>query len=127
MRLWTLSLSLSLTVTACVTVTVAATVTPYSSVVVLTAMMTVTVALIAQATPSADTAMFFFQTNHLHFSAEFLGRVRLVGSIASLAGVGTYNYLLKDVPLTKMFFWTAVLGTGLGLTQLILITGNGPR
>lgn len=76
-----------------------------------------------QATPSADTAMFFFQTNHLHFSAEFLGRVRLVGSIASLAGVGTYNYLLKDVPLTKMFFWTAVLGTGLGLTQLILITG----
>ena len=68
--------------------------------------------------------MFFFQTNHLHFSAEFLGRVRLVGSIASLAGVGTYNYLLKDVPLTKMFFWTAVLGTGLGLTQLILITGD---
>lgn len=86
--------------------------------------MTVTVAGIAQATPSADTAMFFFQTNHLHFSAEFLGRVRLVGSIASLAGVGTYNYLLKDVPLTKMFFWTAVLGTGLGLTQLILITGS---
>ena len=68
--------------------------------------------------------MFFFQTNHLHFSAEFLGRVRLVGSIASLAGVGTYNYLLKDVALTKMFFWTAVLGTGLGLTQLILITGR---
>ena len=68
--------------------------------------------------------MFFFQTNHLHFSAEFLGRVRLVGSIASLAGVGTYNYLLKDVPLTKMFLWTAVLGTGLGLTQLILITGS---
>ena len=68
--------------------------------------------------------MFFFQTNQLHFSAEFLGRVRLVGSIASLAGVGTYNYLLKDVPLTKVFFWTAVLGTGLGLTQLILITGE---
>lgn len=47
-----------------------------------------------------------------------------MGSIASLAGVGTYNYLLKDVPLTKMFFWTSVLGTGLGLTQLILITGT---
>ena len=60
----------------------------------------------------------------LHFSAEFLGRVRLVGSIASLAGVGTYNYLLKDVPLTRMFFWTAILGTVLGLTQLILITGE---
>ncbi|KAL3141007.1 hypothetical protein ABBQ32_005521 [Trebouxia sp. C0010 RCD-2024] len=80
-----------------------------------------------QATPSADTAMFFFQTNHLHFSAEFLGRVRLVGSMASLAGVATYNYLLKDVPLTKMFFWTAVLGTALGMTQLILITGTNQR
>ena len=76
------------------------------------------------ATPAADTAMFFFQTNELHFSAEFLGRVRLVGSIASLAGVATYNYLLKDVPLQKMFFWTAVLGTALGMTQLILITGK---
>ena len=114
----------TVTVTACITVNETATMTLYSFVAVVTSMMTVTVALCVQATPSADTAMFFFQTNHLHFSAEFLGRVRLVGSIASLAGVGTYNYLLKDVPLTKMFFWTAVLGTGLGLTQLILITGS---
>ena len=48
-----------------------------------------------QATPSAETAMFYFQTNELHFTAEFLGRVRLVGSVASLAGVGCYNFLLK--------------------------------
>lgn len=39
-----------------------------------------------QATPSADTAMFFFQTNQLGFQPEFLGRVRLVGALASLAG-----------------------------------------
>ena len=39
--------------------------------------------------------MFYFQTNHLHFTAEFLGRVRLVGSVASLAGVGGYNFFLK--------------------------------
>lgn len=30
--------------------------------------------------------MFYFYTNELHFSPEFLGRVRLAGSIASLAG-----------------------------------------
>lgn len=39
-----------------------------------------------QATPSADSAMFYFQTNQLGFQPEFLGRVRLVGSLASLAG-----------------------------------------
>lgn len=43
---------------------------------------------------------------------------------ACIAGVGAYNYFLKEVPLRKMFLWTAVLGTLLGLTQLILITGK---
>eukprot|EP00884_Botryococcus_braunii_P002175 jgi/Botrbrau1/11959/Bobra.341_1s0024.1 len=76
-----------------------------------------------QATPSADTAMFYFQTNELGFTPEFMGRVRLVGALASLAGVAVYNTWLKDVPLRKMFLWTAVLGTALGLTQLLLITG----
>ncbi len=39
--------------------------------------------------------MFYFQTNELNFTAEFLGRVRLVGSVASLVGVGCYNFCLK--------------------------------
>lgn len=39
--------------------------------------------------------MFYFQTNYLHFSPEFLGRVQLVGSIASLGGVALYKTLLK--------------------------------
>ena len=39
--------------------------------------------------------MFYFQTNELKFTAEFLGRVRLVGSVASLVGVGCYNFGLK--------------------------------
>jgi BT1 family len=69
--------------------------------------------------------MFFFQTNSLHFSAGFLGHVRLVGSFASLAGVAAYNVWLKDVPLRRMFLWTALLGAGLGMTQLLLITGAG--
>ncbi len=55
--------------------------------------------------------------------AEFLGRVRLAGSVASLIGVGVYNYMLKDVPLRNMFFWTAIIGTALGMTQLVLVTG----
>ena len=39
--------------------------------------------------------MFYFETNELKFTAEFLGRVRLVGSVASLVGVGCYNFCLK--------------------------------
>ena len=31
--------------------------------------------------------------------------------------------MLKDVPLRRVLLWTALLGTGLGLTQLLLITG----
>ncbi|MCO5590812.1 hypothetical protein L7F22_044787 [Adiantum nelumboides] len=76
-----------------------------------------------QATPTSDTAMFFFSTNKLGFQPEFLGRVRLVTSIASLAGVGLYNGFLKTVPLRKMFFWTTIIGCGLSLTQLLLVTG----
>ena len=67
--------------------------------------------------------MFYFQTNALGFSPEFLGRVRLAGALASLAGVGVYNAALKEVPLRRMFLWTAVLGAGLGMTQILLITG----
>ncbi|MCO5585658.1 hypothetical protein L7F22_039594 [Adiantum nelumboides] len=76
-----------------------------------------------QATPTSDTAMFFFSTNKLGFQPEFLGRVRLVTSIASLAGVGLYNGFLKNVPLRKMFFWTTIIGCGLSLTQLLFVTG----
>ena len=77
----------------------------------------------AQATPTAETAMFYFQTNALGFSPEFLGRVRLAGALASLVGVGVYNAALKELPLRRMFLWTAMLGAGLGMTQILLITG----
>jgi folate/biopterin transporter len=76
-----------------------------------------------QATPSANTAMLYFETNELGFTTEFLGRIQLLASVASLLGVGVYNTWLKDVELKKIFMWTAFLGTGLGMTQLMLITG----
>lgn len=42
-------------------------------------------------------------------------------AVASLVGVGIYNAYLKHVPLQKMFFWTTILGTCMGLTQVISI------
>lgn len=47
-----------------------------------------------------------------------MGRVRLVTAIASLAGVGVYNACLKHVALKKIFFWSTIVGTLLGLTQV---------
>ncbi|MBA0768428.1 hypothetical protein Gotri_017229, partial [Gossypium trilobum] len=76
-----------------------------------------------QATPQSDSAMFFFTTNKLGFTPEFLGRVKLVTSVASLAGVGLYNGFLKNVPLRKIFLATTVTGTVLGMTQVFLVTG----
>ncbi|XP_043707348.1 folate-biopterin transporter 1, chloroplastic-like [Telopea speciosissima] len=76
-----------------------------------------------QATPHSDSAMFYFTTNKIGFTPEFLGRVKLVTSIASLLGVGLYNGFLKDVPLRKIFLVTTIIGAALGMTQVFLVIG----
>ncbi|KAI3997920.1 hypothetical protein MKX01_038811 [Papaver californicum] len=76
-----------------------------------------------QATPHSESAMFYFTTNKLGFTPEFLGRVKLVTSVASLLGVGLYNGFLKNVPLRKIFLVTTIIGSALGMTQVILVTG----
>ena len=75
-----------------------------------------------QATPSSDSAFFFFTTNELGFPPEFLGRVRLVTSIAALAGVWLFQRFLKTVPFRVIFGWSSVLATALGMTTLLLVT-----
>jgi folate/biopterin transporter len=74
------------------------------------------------AMPSADSAFFFFTTNELHFQPEFLGRVRLVTSIASLVGIWIFQRFLKSVPFRVIFGWSAVISTFLGMTMLLLVT-----
>ncbi|KAL8026313.1 hypothetical protein ABFX02_14G018400 [Erythranthe guttata] len=76
-----------------------------------------------QATPQSDSAMFYFTTNELGFTPEFLGRVKFVTSVASLVGVGVYNGYLKSVPLRKIFLFTTLIGSTLGMTQVLLVTG----
>ena len=58
-----------------------------------------------QATPTADSAFFFFSTNELGFEPEFLGRVRLVTSFASLVGIFLFQRYLKTVPFRKILGW----------------------
>lgn len=73
-----------------------------------------------QATPSPDSAMFYFYTNELGFPPEFLGKLRLFSSVASLGGVLLYRSFLKDIPLQQILFWTALASAPLGLSQVIL-------
>jgi folate/biopterin transporter len=75
-----------------------------------------------QATPNADSAFFYFSTNELHFQPEFLGRVHLVTSFASLAGVWIFQRFLKNIPFRVIFVWSTVLSSVLGMTMLLLVT-----
>eukprot|EP00184_Porphyridium_aerugineum_P005179 CAMPEP_0184698754 /NCGR_PEP_ID=MMETSP0313-20130426/5256_1 /TAXON_ID=2792 /ORGANISM="Porphyridium aerugineum, Strain SAG 1380-2" /LENGTH=479 /DNA_ID=CAMNT_0027157729 /DNA_START=173 /DNA_END=1612 /DNA_ORIENTATION=- len=75
-----------------------------------------------QATPSAESAMFFFNTNELGFGAEFLGRVRLVASLASLLGVFLYQRYLSKLPIKQVVVGATLLNIPLGLSQLVLVT-----
>ena len=74
------------------------------------------------ATPSADSAFFFFTTNELHFQPEFLGRVHLVTSVASLVGVWIFQSFLKKVPFRVIFGWSTVLSAVFGMSILVLVT-----
>jgi folate/biopterin transporter len=75
-----------------------------------------------QATPTADSAFFYFTTNELGFEPEFLGRVRLVTSVASLIGIWLFQRFLKNIPFRVIMGWTTVLSAVLGMTALILVT-----
>jgi folate/biopterin transporter len=75
-----------------------------------------------QATPTADSAFFFFSTNELGFEPEFLGRVRLVTSFASLVGIFLFQRYLKTVPFRKILGWSTIIAAILGMTTLLLVT-----
>ncbi|PKA59744.1 Folate-biopterin transporter 1, chloroplastic [Apostasia shenzhenica] len=76
-----------------------------------------------QANDLIDAHENYALTNKLGFSPEFLGRVKLVTSVASLVGVALYNTSLKNVPLRKIFLGTTITGSALGMTQVFLVSG----
>lgn len=75
-----------------------------------------------QCTPTTESAFFYFATNELGFSPEFLGRVRVVTSLASLIGVWMFQRFFKGVPFRVIFGWTIVISTVVGMSMLLLVT-----
>lgn len=74
------------------------------------------------ATPNAESAFFYFTTNELQFQPEFLGRVRLVTSFASLVGVWAFQRYFKSISFKIIFTWGIFISTALGMTTLLLVT-----
>ncbi|MBD2295698.1 folate/biopterin family MFS transporter [Anabaena sphaerica FACHB-251] len=75
-----------------------------------------------QSTPSGEAAFFYFFTNELHFKPEFLGRVHLVTSLASLIGIWIFQRFLKSVPFRVICGWSIVISALLRMTMLLLVT-----
>lgn len=75
-----------------------------------------------QSTPTGEGAMLYFMTNDLGMGPEFLGRVRLVTALSSLFGVWLYQKYLRKIAIKDILFWSSIISTPLGLSQLILIS-----
>lgn len=81
-----------------------------------------------QATPSCNTAFFYFMTNDaahggLSLGPEALGRIGVGSSLAALGGTVAYRRWLRDVPIRDVLFWLALASAPLGLTQLAAVYG----
>lgn len=75
-----------------------------------------------QATPTSESAFFFFVTNELGFKPEFLGTVRLVTSLASLIGIWMFQRFFKTIPFRTILGWSTLISATLGMTTLLLVT-----
>lgn len=78
--------------------------------------------LVFTSIPSIASPMFYFYTNVLNFTPEFMGQLRVISAVASAFAVLLYNCFLKLVKFKNIFFWTAILSIISQLFLLILIT-----
>lgn len=83
--------------------------------------------LLFMITPSCSSAMFYFYTNELNFSPDFLGQLKFANSVAGIIGIYLYNRYLKNIRFDKLLTWSTILCVVLGLSQILLVLRwNGP-
>lgn len=71
--------------------------------------------------PTPTAAMFFFNVDVLGFNPEFIGTIALVGSLATITGLGFYHQFLTHCSLTRLFAGASVLLAVISLTPLIQV------
>jgi len=74
-------------------------------------------------TPSTGSAMFFYYTNQLGFTTEFMGEIQLASALASILGIWIFNRYFKNTSFVKIFLWSAIICTVANLSQILLVTG----
>jgi len=75
-----------------------------------------------QATPTSESAMFYFLTDEIKLTPEFLGRAKLVGAVASLVGIVLYNRAFAAVPIRRYLFAVNIAAVATGFLPLLLVT-----
>jgi len=71
--------------------------------------------------PSVSTAMFYFYTNALNFKPEFIGELRLLYALSSIAAVFLFNRYLKHVKFTKIFTYSTIIYCFVSWLTIILV------
>lgn len=64
--------------------------------------------------PSFGPALLYYQTDHLHFSQQFIGHLSALAAVAGVAGAFIYAPLSRRAPLTRLINFSigaAVVGT----------------
>lgn len=72
-------------------------------------------------TPSCSSSMFYFYTNELGFSPDFMGTLKFANALASIIGIFLFNRYFKNYSFQKIFFWSTIICTLLGSTQILLV------
>ena len=75
------------------------------------------------AMPTAGDAMFYFMTNELSYSPEFMGRLKLTLGFASLIAILMYNRYFHDAPFRKLFVITTILCMVFEGADIVLVRG----
>lgn len=73
------------------------------------------------ATPYCGDVMFFYYTNKLGYSPEFMGRLKMVQGLASLFGIIVYNQWLKNYDFKSIVIYTTVINAFVSSSQLLLL------
>ncbi|ETI53027.1 hypothetical protein L917_03718 [Phytophthora nicotianae] len=72
--------------------------------------------------PAYTQILFFFSTDVLHFSPEFLGTVSAIGFIFLMAGTMLYNTFFTNVSFRKIFLVAQLCLALVSLVDVVLVT-----
>lgn len=73
------------------------------------------------AAPSSEGVMFFFFTNQLHFSAIFMGQIKVVSTLGNLIAIWIFHSYLRDIKFKTIFFWSAIMAILVYESQIVLL------